>query len=247
MDAILLIGGSDCSSGAGVQRDLKVLQEKNIYGVTVVTAITAQNSEKFYSYQLVSQRILKDQLKAVFDEFHIRFVKIGMLAHSKIVTLISRFLVKKNVKIVYDPVMQSTTGGGMTDNHFIDTLKNELFPVVELLTPNKMELEKILGFSLNSCEENFLKKIYNEVGVKNLLIKGGHWEGDKSIDYLLTNSQVISFEKIRIKKEVRGTGCSLASSIVAELYKGNDIVTAIRESKEWLWKKINISGYKNFL
>lgn len=247
MKAVLVIGGSDCSSGAGIQRDLKVLQEKNVYGVSVITAITAQNVNRFYSFQPVALKIVRQQLEAVFEEFDIKFVKIGMIGSSRIVKLVSKFLQTKNVTIVYDPVLKSTTGGELTDSYFIDSIKDYLFPLVELLTPNVKETETLTNCKISQWNEEHLRLIYNEFRVKNLLIKGGHLQGKLSTDYLITEKSIFEFGKDRIPKEVRGTGCSYASSIVCELYKGKSLKNAVQDSKDWLWKKIEESEYKNFL
>lgn len=247
MKAVLVIGGSDCSSGAGIQRDLKVLQEKGVYGVSVITAITAQNTNKFYSFQPVALRVVRQQLEAVFEEFDIKLVKIGMLGTSKIVKLISKFLQRKHVTIVYDPVLKSTSGGELTDSNFIDSVKDYLLPMVEVLTPNVNEIETLTNCKISQWNEEHLRLIYNDLKVKNLLIKGGHLEGKLSTDYLVTEKSIFAFEKDRIPKEVRGTGCSYASSIVCELYKGKNLKNAVQDSKEWLWRKIEESEYKNFL
>ncbi len=239
MKAILVIGGSDCSSGAGIQRDLNVLFEKKIYGVSVITAVTSQNSKKFYSFQSVSKKQIIHQLNAVFNEFDIEFVKLGMLANSKIVETVSHYLSNKKVTIIYDPVMKSSSGGNLMDSKFIDSIKQNLFSIIELLTPNFNELEALLGCKINDLEENGLKEIYKQLRVKNLLIKGGHIPNHTlSTDYLITNNNIHIFHKERLEKDFRGTGCSLATSIVSEMFKGNDLKNAVEISKEWLWKKM---------
>ncbi len=239
MKAILVIGGSDCSSGAGIQRDLNVLFEKKIYGVSVITAVTAQNSNKFYSFQSVSKKQIINQLNAIFDEFDVKFVKLGMLANAKIVETVSYYLSNKNLTIIYDPVMKSSSGGNLIDSKFIDSIKQNLFSIIELLTPNFNELEALLGYKINDLEENGLKEIYEQLKVKNLLIKGGHITNPSlCTDYLITNNHIYTFQKERLEKNFRGTGCSLATSIVCEMYKGRKLENAVDISKEWLWKKM---------
>lgn len=248
MKAVLVIGGSDCSSGAGIQRDLKVLFEKQIYGVSVVTAITAQNSKHFFSFQPVSPKILTQQLNAVVDDFDIRYAKIGMLGSSKIVETLAKFLQNKNLTIVYDPVMKSSSGGNLMDASFITSIKENLFPLIELLTPNFHELERLLGYPIKNWEHEDWRRIYGELKVKNLLIKGGHMpDAHFSRDYLITRESIHVLEKPRIAKEIRGTGCSLGTSIVSELFLGKSLEESVGLSKEWLWEKIRNSDTSIFL
>jgi len=239
--AILTIGGSDPSGCSGVQRDLKVLWEKGIYGVSVITAITAQSVGKYFGHQWVSSELVNEQLKAVFSEFEIRYVKIGMLGTSEIVKAVSSFLSQEKVFILYDPVMKSSTGGEMVEGDFVQVIRRELIPLVGLLTPNIKECEKIVGRRMERYDEGEVLEVYKEMGVKNLLIKGGHWQDEKSsVDYLVEEGgKVKVFENERVKgKDIRGTGCSYASSIVSELYKGGALEDCVRRSKKWLWEKI---------
>ncbi len=247
MKAVLTIGGSDCSTGSGIQRDLKVFYEKQIYAASVITAVTAQNSQSFFCFKSVSKKLLLQQLQAVFDEFDIHFVKIGMLGTSSIVKAVSHFLVKKKVYIVYDPVMKTSSGGNLTDPLFIATIKNELLPLVELLTPNIMECEQLSNRKIRNLGNEELESIYYHIGVNNLLIKGGHWFGAESIDYLIQKGRIIPFAGKRIDKEVRGTGCSLSSAIVSELFWGRDLACAIESSKIWLWEKMSHTLGNKFL
>jgi len=239
MKAILTIGGTDPTSAAGVFRDLNVFYENNIYGIAIVTAVTAQNSNRYFSHDLISQKVIKEQLKATFGEFDIHYVKLGMLASSKTVETIANFLSKYSLTIVYDPVLKSSSGGLMHDKNFEQSIKTHLVPMVDLLTPNIPECEMITGIPVTDFNEETLKSFYKKIGAKNLLIKGGHRIGKKSTDYLVTALGINEYSLERIpNKEVRGTGCSLASAIISELYKGETIEEAIKKSKNWIWEKI---------
>jgi hydroxymethylpyrimidine kinase/phosphomethylpyrimidine kinase len=155
---LLSIGGSDPSSGAGIQSDVKTFASLNAYGLTTITAITSQNTSKFGTIQPVSKTILKNQLDSIFSDFNVDGIKIGMVYNSEIIKTIYHILKKHSIPIIVDPVIQSTTGGMLIQKSAVKDFKKFLIPISTVITPNKVEAEFISGIKINS------KKSLQKVG-----------------------------------------------------------------------------------
>ena len=239
----LTIAGSDCSGGAGIQADLKTFSAIGTYGMSVITAITAQNTEGVFDVEELSKDIIKGQLKAVFEDIYPKGVKIGMVSSPEIILEIAENLKKYNPEIVVvDPVMISKSGYSLLRPEAKENLIKYLIPMAYLVTPNVPEAEEITGIKIENVED--MKKAGKEIlnlGPKYVLMKGGHLDGD-AVDILMGENlfEVFSSERIN-KKNTHGTGCTLSSAITSHIALGYDVVEAVRLSKIYITEAIRHS------
>ncbi|MDD2569114.1 MAG: bifunctional hydroxymethylpyrimidine kinase/phosphomethylpyrimidine kinase, partial [Clostridia bacterium] len=222
MKTALTVAGSDCSGGAGIQADLKTFTAHKVYGMSVITAITAQNTYGVYGVENVSPEFVEAQFKAVFSDIFPEAVKIGMVSSVDLVKIISKALLENKAKnIVLDPVMVSTSGYKLISDNAINALKEELLSVADIITPNLPEAE-VLSSIIIRDKSDMLKAA--EVIAKHttayILIKGGHSDSNCD-DMLYHNGEVVWFKGKRINtKNTHGTGCTLSSAIAASLALG---------------------------
>jgi len=183
---LLSIGGSDPSSGAGIQSDIKTFSSFNVYGLTVITAITGQNTSSFGMIEPVSQKILKNQLESVMSDFKIDGIKIGMVYNSKIIKVLYNQLKKSRVPIVIDPVFESTTGGMLIESSAIKDFEKFIIPLATVITPNKFEAEIIskTKISAKNTPEK-VAKIIQKMGSKNVVITGIKKKNNQISDFVL--------------------------------------------------------------
>ncbi len=240
---VLTIAGSDSSGGAGIQADIKVISALGCYAASVITALTAQNTLGVQAICEITPEFVQQQLDSVFSDLNIQAVKIGMLHNEKIISVVSAALQKFKPNIVIlDPVMMAKNGCELIDLATIPILKNMLFPYVTLITPNLSEAELLLGKKINTAAEQELAAI--EMGNQfkiNVLIKGGHFDGEQSSDvvYLYKDKVCHWFHAQRIhSNNTHGTGCSLSSAIASYLAKGLELKDAIDHAKKYLTKAI---------
>lgn len=232
----LTIAGSDCSGGAGIQADLKTFHANHVYGMSVITALTAQNTLGVKSILNVSPKFLEEQLDAIFKDIKPNAVKIGMVSNKNLIQIIINKLKEYNaLNIVVDPVMVATSGSKLLDNDAIDTLANGLFPLATVITPNIPEAELLTGHSIKNKKD--MEKVAKIIGDKYdcaVLCKGGHRIEDAN-DVLYHSHQFTWFESERINNQnTHGTGCTLSSAIAANLAKNYDLVMSIKRSKHYL-------------
>jgi len=221
---LLTIGGSDPSSGAGIQRDVKTFDSLNAYGLTVVTAITSQNTSKFGLIQPASKKILKDQLDSVFSDFSIKGIKIGMVYNSEIIKTIHNQLKKFSGPIIIDPIIKSTTGGMLIQKSAISDFKKYLIPLATIITPNKFEAETILKMKINSTKSlERAAKSFLEIGAKGVVITGLQFEKDKIIDFVLTETTKEKIVSNKLKRVNHGSGCTYSSLMLFGLAQGKSI------------------------
>jgi len=243
MNVVMTIGGSDPIAGAGIQADIKTISAVGCYGCSVITSVTAQNTAKVLGVYDLPVNIIIDQFRAIVDDLKVDAVKIGMLSSSDIIYAVIELLKAYKLKnIVIDPVMVSSSGKKLLEDNAITALK-ELIKIADLVTPNKNEAEVIFGINLEQSDisDKTKEQIIN-FGVPNILIKGGHFEGEHSKDILFTGGVTIDFSSERlIIKDVHGTGCTLSSAIASFIAKGNDIVTSVRYAKEYITGAIQYS------
>lgn len=236
MKKVLTIAGSDCSGGAGIQADLKTIMAHGCYGMSVITAITAQNTKGISMVEKCSKEIIKSQLDAIFQDIMPDAVKIGMMSSASTIESVVEKLKLYNPKnIVLDPVLISTSGTKLLDEDAIAVLKNELFPIVTLITPNVDEAEYISGIKIidKKTVEESAKKLREKYAC-NVLIKGGHLK-EEPHDFLITEKEEIWYEGKRIQnKNTHGTGCTLSSSIASNLALGYEISESVKKSKEYI-------------
>jgi len=183
---LLSIGGSDPSSGAGIQSDIKAFSSFNAHCLTVITAITSQNTTSFGIIEPVSQKILKNQLESVISDFKIDGIKIGMVYNSQIIKILYHKLKKLKIPIVIDPVLKSTTGGSLIKSSAIKDFKKFLIPLATVITPNKFEAEILSKFKINPKNTpEKIAKIIQKMGAKNVIITGIDTKKNQISDFVL--------------------------------------------------------------
>ena len=234
----LTIAGSDSSGGAGIQADLKTFAALGVYGASVITALTAQNTQGVSGIHQVPAEFVTAQIDAVFADLAVGAVKIGMVAQPPVIDAIVAGLKRWSPQhVVLDPVMVATSGDRLLAAEAVDALRTKLIPLASVITPNLPEAAALLDEGVAADEAAVEKQGRRllALGCKAVLIKGGHGEGAESIDYLIDSSGVIALAAPRIAtKNTHGTGCSLSSAIAAELAKGESMETAVRNAKAWV-------------
>lgn len=232
----LTIAGSDCSGGAGIQADLKTMIMNGVYGMSAVTALTAQNTTGVRGIQEVASDFLEKQLDAIFEDIYPDAVKIGMVSSGELIHVIAdrlRYYHAQNV--VVDPVMVATSGSALMKNDAVQTLIEELLPLASLVTPNIPEAEVISDMPVQTKEDMLTaaKKI-GDASHCAVLLKGGHSINDAN-DLLYENGRFQWFEGKRISNpNTHGTGCTLSSAIAANLAKGFTLAEAVRRAKDYI-------------
>lgn len=239
----LTIASSDSSGGAGIQADLKTFSALGTYGMSVIVAITAQNTQGVNGIEPLSVDIIEKQMDAVFTDIFPKAVKIGMVYSSEIIEKVAEGLEKyKPEYIVLDPVMISKSNCALLKPDDMNSLIKKLVPLSYILTPNVPEAEEITGMKINGVED--MKKagqIILNMGAKYVLIKGGHLEGDAT-DVLMGKDTLEIYNSQRYdRKNTHGTGCTLSSAIASHLALGYDIKEAIRLSKIYITEAIEHS------
>ena len=238
----LTIAGSDSSGGAGIQADLKTFAAFGVYGASVITALSAQNTRGVTGIHHVPADFVTAQMDAVFSDLAVDAVKIGMVAQRTTIDAIATGLERWSPKhIVVDPVMVATSGDRLLDQDAVAALRTRLIPRASLLTPNLPEaaalLDEPVALSEAAIESQGQRLL--AMGCRMVLIKGGHGQGAESIDYLIGGdiggNGVVALAAPRIvTQNTHGTGCSLSSAIAAGLAKGEEPETAVRHAKTWI-------------
>jgi hydroxymethylpyrimidine/phosphomethylpyrimidine kinase len=238
MPIALTIAGSDSSAGAGIQADLKTFAAFGVYGASVITALTAQNTTGVSGIHQVPADFVTAQIDAVFSDLDVKAVKIGMVAQLATIDAIVAGLMRWSPEhVVLDPVMVATSGDRLLAGDAIEALRTKLIPQASLITPNLPEAAALLDEPMASSEaaiESQGKRLL-AMGCGAVLIKGGHAKGPESIDYLVMRSGVTALAAPRIAtRNTHGTGCSLSSAIAAGLAKGEKMESAVRDAKTWI-------------
>ena len=251
MKNVLSIAGSDCSAGAGIQADLKTFVANGVYGMTVITSLTAQNPQKVKMLEDVSIEMLEKQIEVIFDVMEVSAVKIGMLNSKENGEVIYKKLLKYKVKnIVLDPVMIATSGNSLIKDETKDFLVNKLFKIVDIITPNLDETKEIVKIILNNENiENIdsIEKMKNYGKViadftkKWVLIKGGHLS-NSAVDILMNKDEIYILEGEKISSNnTHGTGCSLSSAIASNLAKDYSMLDSVKKAKNFVLYSIKNS------
>jgi hydroxymethylpyrimidine/phosphomethylpyrimidine kinase len=234
----LTIAGSDSSAGAGIQADLKTFAAFGVYGASVITALTAQNTLGVSGIHQVPAEFVTAQIDAVFGDLDVKAVKIGMVAQRPVIDAIVAGLTRWSPQhVVLDPVMVATSGDRLLAPDAIEALRSKLIPRAEIITPNLPEAAALLDEPVASSGADIERQGARllALGCGAVLIKGGHGQGAESTDYLISKLGVIALPAPRIAtKNTHGTGCSLSSAIAAGLAKGDDLETAVRSAKSWI-------------
>ena len=236
---ILVIAGSDSGGGAGIQADIKAITYFKGYAMTAITAVTAQNTLGVQHIYPLPLDVIKDQITSVLDDLDPDVIKIGMIADVKLLQYLKDIIFDK--KVVLDPVMVATSGDVLVPPEVIAYLKKTILGKSFLITPNLYEAEILADMKINSFEDQIkCGKILKSKGCKNVLIKGGHTDGRKIIDLLITeNNKIHEFKSLKIpSKHTHGTGCTLASAIATNIALGRDIPQCIETSIEYVQRGI---------
>ncbi len=240
MKKVLSIAGSDSSGGAGIQADIKTIMAHGSYAMTVITVLTAQNTTGVYGISEVAPEFVENQLDCVFTDIFPDAVKIGMVYSAAIIGNIAKKLKQHQARnIVLDPVMVATSGGRLLSDDSIESLKAELMPLADLITPNIPEAECLCGFGIHSRLDmvRAAKKIAATYG-GSILIKGGHLY-ESADDFLLIQGhkgcEEVWFPGVKIDNpNNHGTGCTLSAAIACNLAAGADIKTAVKKAKNYV-------------
>ena len=234
----LTIAGSDSSGGAGIQADLKTFAACGVYGASVITALTAQNTKGVTAIHQVPADFVAAQIDAVFSDLAVTAVKIGMVGqHDTIAAIIAGLDRWCPDNVVYDPVMIATSGDRLLDPDAIQALRTGVIPRAHLITPNLPEAAALLDEPVATDEAGIVDQGNRllAMGCPAVLIKGGHADGPQSIDYLVTKTETVALSAPRIAtKNTHGTGCSLSSAIAAGLAKGDSLQAAVRSAKTFV-------------
>ena len=236
MKTALSIAGSDCSGGAGIQADLKTMTMNGVYAMSVITALTAQNTTGVRSIQESTPEFLRDQLDAVFEDIRPDAVKIGMVPTAALIRVIAERLKFYWVEnIVVDPVMVATSGSALMQNDAVQTLVEELLPLCTLVTPNIPEAQVLSGMTIESKKEMIAAaRAMGDRFHCAVLLKGGHSVNDAN-DLLYADGELTWFHGRRINNpNTHGTGCTLSSAIAANLAKGYTLAESVRQAKNYI-------------
>ena len=241
MKTALSIAGSDCSGGAGIQADLKTMTMNGVYAMSVITALTAQNTTGVRAIQESTPEFLKQQIDAIFQDIYPDAVKIGMVASSELICVIADRLKYYDAKnVVVDPVMVASAGSPLMKQNAVQTLIKELLPISTLVTPNIPEAQVLSGMTIESKEDMITAaKQIGENYRCAVLLKGGHSINDAN-DLLYTNGELTWFEGKRIDNpNTHGTGCTLSSAIASNLAKGFTLAESVQRAKNYISDALN--------
>ncbi|KAH6793596.1 thiamine biosynthesis protein [Perilla frutescens var. hirtella] len=243
---VLTVAGSDSGSGAGIQADLKACSARGVYCSTVITAVTAQNTLGVQGVNDVAEDFVREQLKSVLSDMHPDVVKTGMLPSPGIVKVLCQSLKEFRVRaLVVDPVMISTSGDVLAGPSVLATFREELLPLADIVTPNLREASALIGgVPLETVADmRSAAKLIHNIGPRNVLVKGGDLPASfDAVDVLFDGKEFYEFRSTRIKtSNTHGTGCTLASSIAAELAKGASVPSAIKIAKRYVESALEYS------
>tara|TARA_B100001123_G_scaffold119261_1_gene138846 strand:- start:1956 stop:2768 length:813 start_codon:yes stop_codon:yes gene_type:complete len=230
---VMTIAGSDSGAGAGIQADLKTFAAHNVYGTSVLTAVTAQNTTGVIAVQELSVIMIAHQIKAVMEDMPIQAVKTGMLSSAKIITQVVSSLKQYGIQqLVVDPVMVAKGGDKLLQDEAIQTLKEKLLPHALVLTPNIPEAEVLTGLPIETLDDaRHAAKTLISMGPKTVVVKGGHRKGEP-IDIFYDGSSYYEFTSDRITTTSdHGTGCTFSAAITANLAKTLSIKDAVEQAK----------------
>mgnify|MGYP000375779309 CR=1 FL=1 len=242
---VLTIAGSDSGGGAGIQADLKTCTALGCYGMSVITAVTAQNTVEVRSIHELPAEEVEHQLVAVLDDIGVDAVKTGMLANAEIIERVASLLKRfETPNIVVDPVMVSKSGAHLLRDDAVEALKRHLAPLATMITPNVPEASVLTGIALEgyTAVRNVLESLH-ALGSQHVLLKGGHFESLEAADYLFDGSVQSTCTAQRIDtKNTHGTGCTYSAAIACFLAQGCTPADAVRRAKEYLTGAIHGSA-----
>jgi len=229
----LTIAGSDSGGGAGIQADLKTFAMHGVHGLSIILALTAQNTRKVRSIYEIPERFIEEQFKALHDDFQIKAAKTGMLYSGRIIKVVVKNI--GDYPLVVDPVIIAESGAMLLKENAVDVLKKKLLPRALITTPNIFEAERLSGIKIESNES--IREACKKIAEFNcsVVIKGGHLNAR---DILYHNGRFYEFESRKIEARFHGAGCSFSASIAANLAKGYELVKAVKKAKEFIAKAL---------
>jgi hydroxymethylpyrimidine/phosphomethylpyrimidine kinase len=233
----LSIAGSDSGGGAGIQADLKTFAALGVYGVSVITAITAQNTVGVRAVQEIDPDVIAAQLDALAEDFAIAALKTGMLSSAVIIETVAAGLRRHALRpLVVDPVMIAKSGDRLLREDAVETLRRRLLPLAHVVTPNIPEAEVLTGLAIRSQADRVAAgHAIMELGAHAVVIKGGHSDDDPIVDLLVDDKGVHEFRAARIvTSSTHGTGCTFSAAIAAALGRGDELATAVGEARAYV-------------
>lgn len=236
MKKVLTIAGTDPTGGAGAQADLKTFMAHKVYGMSIITALVAQNTMGVRDIMNVTPTFLEEQFQCVFEDIYPDAIKIGMVSETEIIHKIVEQLKKYQAKnIVVDPVMVSTSGSRLLNDQALTALKEELIPLADIITPNIPEAEVLTGYTIHNQEDMIKAAQYiREWYAGDILIKGGHFQ-DCADDLLYHGKEIIWLKCEHIDNpNTHGTGCTLSSAIASNLALSYDMVSSVQKAKAYI-------------
>lgn len=235
----LTIAGSDPSGGAGIQADLKTFAALGVYGASVLTALTAQNTTGVFGVHAVPPDFIRAQFSAVMTDLEVRAIKTGMLADTATVeTVVALIASATHVPVVVDPVMVATSGDPLLAPEAVAAVRETLVPRAFLITPNLHEAARLLDGRVASSESEMIEqaRVLLVLGCKAVLVKGGHGDASEAIDVLADAAGITVHKRPRIETgNTHGTGCTLSAAIAAELANGSPLREAVASAKAYVW------------
>ncbi|HEY0972022.1 MAG TPA: bifunctional hydroxymethylpyrimidine kinase/phosphomethylpyrimidine kinase [Gemmatimonadales bacterium] len=238
MQIALTIAGSDSGGGAGIQADLKTFHRFGVFGTSVITAITAQNTRGVRDWSATASPLIAAQLDAVAEDLRPAAVKSGMLADAEVVRTVAEGLRRHALApYVLDPVMVATSGDPLLSNDAIAAIARELLPLADVVTPNLDETSILIGEKVRDVDgmERAARRLVHDMGARAALVKGGHLEGPEAVDVLYDGTDAHHFRHPRLDTtSTHGTGCTLSAAIAAQLALGQPLREAVRLSLDWV-------------
>jgi len=236
----LTIAGSDSGGGAGIQADLKTFSAYRVFGLSVITAVTAQNSVGVQGVENLAPAFVARQLRSVLEDFGVDAAKCGMLSVAPIIEAAAGVLAEHPIdKLVVDPVMVAKSGDSLLQPDAVEALIRHILPLALVVTPNLPEAEVLSGMTVANREEmEEAARRIGKLGARHVLVKGGHLKGD-AVDILWNGREVTAFQVPRVESSnTHGTGCTFSAAIAAGLAKGRPLGEAVREAKAYVTKAI---------
>ena len=237
MKVALTIAGSDSSGGAGIQADLKTFQAHGVFGMSAVTAVTVQNTQKVYDIQDMAPRIVYDQITCLFEDVKIHAVKIGMVSNVKLIEAVATALKAVDLPpVVLDPVMISKSGYRLLNQDAQNALVDHLFPLSTVITPNIYEAEALIGKKIKTIDDmKIAARDILKLNAKKVVVKGGHLRKARATDVLYDGKEYKELQGHWVKtKNTHGTGCTFSSAIAANIALGKTYFDAVSLAKKYI-------------
>lgn len=233
----LTIAGSDSGGGAGIQADLKTFSAVGVYGASVITALTAQNTRTVSRIEAASPAMIAAQMAAVFDDLDVRAIKLGMLGGAGAIATVAEGLSGRGLPVVLDPVMVAKSGDRLLPPEALTALRALVLPMATVLTPNLPEAADLLGCAPASTESEMAQQgqALRALGPQAVLMKGGHGTGETCVDLLITADGIVRLTAPRLAtRNTHGTGCTLSAAIAAGLAQGKELPDAVTRAHRYL-------------